>query len=74
MLPPESSNYLSLFFSFLALIEGGVMTLQIVWDSPSNQHRVIFIGLVLAGILANRTFLRQRANAGCGPLAQQDGY
>ena len=57
MLPPESSNYLSLFFSFLTLIAGAVMTLRVVWDSPLHRHRIIFIGLVMAGIVANRTFL-----------------
>jgi arabinofuranosyltransferase len=55
--PPDSANYLSLFFSYLTLFVGSAMVLNIQWNGWLRKYRVIFLSLVLTGIITNRTFL-----------------
>ena len=55
--PPESSNYLTLIFSYLTLIVGSAMILKIKWNDKLWQHRNVFLALALLGIITNRTFL-----------------
>ena len=55
--PPGSANDLSLGFSFLTLVLLSVMTMRIKWRSELRPYRVVFVGCLLAFLLANRTFL-----------------
>ena len=55
--PPQSANYLSLFFSFSTLVLGAFMVLRIHWNSSLRPYLMIFLGMVLLGITTNRTFL-----------------
>ncbi|MHC4739151.1 MAG: hypothetical protein ACYS9Y_09640 [Planctomycetota bacterium] len=55
--PPESSNYLSLFFSFGTLALCAVMFLRIRWNPNIRRHLILMLGLVFLGVLSNRTFL-----------------
>lgn len=57
ILPTDSSNYLSLLFSFLILIIGSAMTLQMNWSARLFRYRMIFLILLLVGVITNRTFL-----------------
>lgn len=57
ILPPEASNALSLLFSYLTLITGSLMVFKLDWKAPLQKHRILFIILVLAATLTNRTFL-----------------
>ena len=55
--PPESSNYLTLIFSYLTLIICSAMILKIKWNDKLWQLRHVFLVLALLGIITNRTFL-----------------
>ena len=55
--PPESSNYLSLIFSFLTLVVGLIMMLRINWNRKIRKYRILFVALLLVGVITNRTFL-----------------
>jgi arabinofuranosyltransferase len=55
--PTESSNYLTLVFSFLTLVIGTLMVLGINWNKQNQKYRILFLVLVLAAVLTNRTFL-----------------
>lgn len=55
--PPESSNYVSLLFSFLTLIVVSAMVLRMKWPDPLRRFRMLFLGLLLIGLAINRTFL-----------------
>jgi arabinofuranosyltransferase len=57
ILPTKISNWLSLGFSFLMLVIGIMMLLQFDWREPLRRYRILFVALVLAGVLTNRTFL-----------------
>jgi arabinofuranosyltransferase len=55
--PPDSANYLSLFFSALTLLAGSVLILAIDWNSRLRKYRVLFLACALIGVVTNRTFL-----------------
>ena len=55
--PTESSNYLTLVFSFLTLVVGTFMVLGINWTGRNQKYRILFLVLVLAAVLTNRTSL-----------------
>jgi len=55
--PPHSANVLTLIFSTLSLLIGGVMLWRIEWASHLRKSRIVFLGFALLGILTNRTFL-----------------
>jgi arabinofuranosyltransferase len=55
--PPVSANYISLGFSFLTLVLVSAMTQRLKWRTELRPHALVFVGLGLAFLLANRTFL-----------------
>ncbi len=55
--PPESANYISLVFSYLTLVTGSFIIIQINWNPTLCKYRVLFVGLFLFGVMANRTFI-----------------
>ena len=55
--PPAAANYVSLFFTYLTLLTGGLMVLRARLRAELRQYRLVFLGLVLAGVITNRTFL-----------------
>jgi arabinofuranosyltransferase len=55
--PPLSSNVLSLIFSALTLVLGGMMLWRIEWADHLRKYRIVFLGLALLGVLTNRTFI-----------------
>ncbi len=55
--PPRTSNWLSLFFAALTLGVGGLMVIKLRLNERLQGHRVLLLGLVLVGVLTNRTFL-----------------
>ena len=55
--PPEAANGISLFFSALTVLLTAWMVLRMRLRPELEVWRVLFLGLVLAGVLANRTFL-----------------
>ena len=55
--PPQSSNYISLFFSYSTLVIGAVMLFRIRWNPTLRKHLMLFTGLFLFGVITNRTFL-----------------
>jgi len=55
--PPESSNYISLLFSFLTLVVASAMVLRIKPAERLRRFRLLFLGLVLLGVVTNRSFL-----------------
>lgn len=55
--PPEIANYVSLFFSYLTLFLGAIMVLSMNLDKKIRRYRLLFLGLVLVGVISNRTFL-----------------
>jgi arabinofuranosyltransferase len=55
--PPVAANWLSLFFSFLTLVAVTIMTLRIKWRDGLFRFRSVVLGMVLAGVVLNRTFL-----------------
>jgi arabinofuranosyltransferase len=55
--PPQSSNYLSLVFSFGTLLVVIAMGLKMRLSETLSRYRVVLVGLVLWATLTNRTFL-----------------
>ena len=55
--PPQSSNYLSLVFSFGTLLVAIAMGLKMRLNETLSRYRVVLAGLVLWATLTNRTFL-----------------
>jgi len=55
--PPDSANYLSLFFAYLTLLVGALMVLQMNLRAELARYRVLFLTLVLIAVVTNRTFL-----------------
>lgn len=55
--PPDSANYLSLFFSCLTLLVGALMVLKMELRAELAKYRVLFLALVLFAVVTNRTFL-----------------
>ncbi len=54
---PVSANHLSLAFSLLTLPLGAALVLRIRLDKRLRPLRILFLGLILAGVVTNRTFL-----------------
>lgn len=57
VIPPESANYISLIFSYLTLVIGSCIILQINWNSALYKYRIFFVGSFLFGVMTNRTFI-----------------
>ena len=55
--PPQSANYLSLGFAFLTLLITVRIVLRQHLSVRLSSHRLVFLALVMAGVLTNRTFL-----------------
>ena len=55
--PPESANVLSLIFSYLTLALGALLVLRMDLSDRLRPFRCVFLGLVLLGVITNRTFL-----------------
>ena len=55
--PPQSSNYLSLAFSFGTLLAVMAMGLKMRLNETLSRYRVVLVALVLWATLTNRTFL-----------------
>jgi arabinofuranosyltransferase len=55
--PPDIANSISLIFSCLSLLLGGLMILKMKLNDSLRRHRVFLLGLVLVGVISNRTFL-----------------
>ena len=55
--PPAAANYVSLLFAFLTLLVVAWMVTGMRLGGRSRPYRSAFLGLVLLGIVTNRTFL-----------------
>ena len=55
--PPDSSTYVSLFFSYLTLLTGSLMVLKMNLRPEFGKRRILFLTLILVGVISNRTFL-----------------
>ncbi|HPB29889.1 MAG TPA: hypothetical protein PLB62_00365 [Candidatus Sumerlaeota bacterium] len=55
--PPVSVNWISLLFSYGALLLGAVMIMRIRWHNRLMNGRLMFVILFLVFLLLNRTFL-----------------
>ncbi|MBU8922788.1 MAG: hypothetical protein KOO63_13295 [Bacteroidales bacterium] len=55
--PPESANFISLVFSFLTFMVVSAGILQLRWSRKLHPHRIVILGLVLLGLVVNRTVL-----------------
>jgi arabinofuranosyltransferase len=55
--PPAAANYVSLLFTYLTLLVGGQMVLQLQLTESLSKYRLVFLSLVLVGVGTNRTFL-----------------
>ena len=55
--PPESSNSLGLLFGLATLGLAAAMTWRLPVSAGLRRHRLLLLGLVLFGIVSNRTFL-----------------
>ena len=55
--PPASANYVSLLFTYLTLLVGGLMVLKMKLARELGKHRLLFLCLVFVGVITNRTFL-----------------
>ena len=55
--PPESSNYLSLVFTFFTLIVISACIMRMKLTDNLYRRRVYFLGIVLLGLVTNRTVL-----------------
>ena len=57
VMPPDSANYVSLFFSWATLLVLARMCYEIPWRQQIKRWRVLFVAWALAFVLLNRTFL-----------------
>jgi arabinofuranosyltransferase len=55
--PPAAANALSLVFTWLSLLAGGLMALRLASRPPLRRCRTALLVLVLGGAVTNRTFL-----------------
>ena len=55
--PPDVANIVSLLFAYLTLLLGAAMLLKMDLRKRLRKHRMLFMGLVFAGVISNRTFL-----------------
>jgi len=55
--PPASANYISLLFTYLTLLVGGLMVWKMKLAESLASYRLLFLCLVLLGVITNRTFL-----------------
>jgi arabinofuranosyltransferase len=55
--PPAAANYVSLLFTYLTLLVGGLMVLKMTLGEKLGKHRLFFLCLVFVGAITNRTFL-----------------
>jgi arabinofuranosyltransferase len=55
--PPAAANYVSLLFTYLTLLVGGLMVLKMKLGEILRKYRLLFLSLVLLGVVTNRTFL-----------------
>jgi len=55
--PPQAANVLSLLFSWLTLMLGAAMVLEMDLSARLEPHRRLLLALVLLGVMTNRTFL-----------------
>jgi arabinofuranosyltransferase len=55
--PPAAANYISLLFTYLTLLVGGLMVLKLKLGEKLGKHRLLFLCLVFVGVITNRTFL-----------------
>ncbi len=55
--PPAAANVLSLVYAGLTLVVGVALALGLPWSERLRPARVPVVGLVLLGVLTNRTFL-----------------
>ena len=55
--PPAAANNISLLFSCLTLLVGGLMVLKLKLGEKLEKYRLLFLCLVFLGVLTNRTFL-----------------
>ncbi|MBD3179173.1 MAG: hypothetical protein GF417_05990, partial [Candidatus Latescibacteria bacterium] len=55
--PPVSVNYISLAFTFLALVLAALFCLRMKWSGQLRSYRVYLVGLMMAWLIANRTIL-----------------
>lgn len=55
--PPAAANNITLLFTYLTLFLGGLMVLKMNLGKELERFRLLFLCLVLAGVITNRTFL-----------------
>jgi arabinofuranosyltransferase len=55
--PPQTANGVALLFAYLNLLLGAFLLLRLRWHERLRRYRVVFVAVVLAGTIANRTFL-----------------
>jgi arabinofuranosyltransferase len=55
--PPRAANLLSLLFAALTLLLVAQMVLRMTLRESLHRYRLLFLAVILAGILTNRTFL-----------------
>ncbi|HXM36366.1 MAG TPA: hypothetical protein VN920_14325 [Pyrinomonadaceae bacterium] len=55
--PPAAANYVSLLFTYMTLLTGGLMVLRMRLRAELEKYRLLLLCLVLLGVITNRTFL-----------------
>jgi arabinofuranosyltransferase len=55
--PPAAANNISLVFTYLTLLLGGLMVLKMKLREGLRKYRLLFLCLVFVGAITNRTFL-----------------
>lgn len=55
--PPAAANYVSLLFTYLTLLLGGLLVWRMKLGEQLAKYRLLFLCLVLLGVITNRTFL-----------------
>jgi len=55
--PPKVANHLALLFSYLSLLSTVWMVQRLALQERLARYRLVLLGLVLLGMLTNRTFL-----------------
>ncbi|MCP4706412.1 MAG: hypothetical protein GY865_17575 [candidate division Zixibacteria bacterium] len=57
VVPPESSNNISLIFSYLTLLLIAFSIMRLKLSQQLNRWRLLFLGLIILGTVTNTTFL-----------------
>jgi arabinofuranosyltransferase len=57
MLPTQSSNYLSLFFSYMSLVLIAIIVMRMKLAQSLSNSKLLFLSLIILATLINRTFL-----------------